>query len=56
MVDFKTTQEALWAGEFGDDYIGRNPQDELMPGRINLFSKIFSNTDSVSSVIEFVSS
>ena len=32
MVDFKTTQEALWAGEFGDDYIGRNPQDELMPG------------------------
>jgi spore coat polysaccharide biosynthesis protein SpsF len=53
MVDFKTEQEALWAGDFGDDYIGRNPQDELMPGRINLFSQIFSNTDSVSSIIEF---
>jgi len=50
---YKTPQEEFWAGEFGDDYIGRNTLEKLAPARIYLFSKILSHTRGVNSVMEF---
>ncbi|RCW77356.1 pseudaminic acid biosynthesis-associated methylase [Saliterribacillus persicus] len=49
MPEFKTEQEKFWAGEFGKNYINRNT-DYL--GNIPLFSKIFSKTNNVTSIIE----
>jgi spore coat polysaccharide biosynthesis protein SpsF len=48
-----TEQESFWAGEFGDDYIKRNPLEALMPARLSLFSRILARTSGISSVIEF---
>ena len=52
MKGLKTEQEKFWAGKFGDDYTGRNRQHALS-NNISLFSKIFSRTKSIGSVIEF---
>ena len=40
-MDFKTEQEAFWAGEFGDDYNKRNKSDEYLASSLNFFSKAF---------------
>ena len=53
MKTFKTGQEKFWAGEFGDNYIQRNRNAKIVPGNINMFSKILDNTRGVNSVIEF---
>lgn len=50
---FKTEQEAFWAGEFGNVYINRNDNDQLIAGNISLFSKILHTTRGIKSVIEF---
>lgn len=50
---FKTEQEKFWAQDFGDDYIKRNDDAQIIAGNINLFSKILSRTTGVKSVIEF---
>jgi len=52
MVDFKTEQEAFWAGRFGDQYIGRNPSAKEMGARLALFARIMARTVGVDSVIE----
>ncbi len=52
-MNYRTEQENFWAGEFGDDYIDRNNQHALLTSNTALFSKIFSQTHAVSSVIEF---
>lgn len=50
---FKTEQENFWATEFGDEYIVRNDDLQIIAGNINLFSKIIGKTANVKSVIEF---
>ncbi|MFA7383731.1 MAG: pseudaminic acid biosynthesis-associated methylase [Desulfurivibrionaceae bacterium] len=52
MADFQTEQEAFWAGEFGDQYIGRNPSAKEMGARLALFAKIIARTFEVESAIE----
>lgn len=52
-MEYKTEQEAFWAGEFGNDYIVRNDTDRLIAGNISLFSKILSKTRNVKTIIEF---
>lgn len=52
-MTFKTEQEKFWATEFGDDYIGRNDDLQIIAGNINLFSKILERTVGVKTVIEF---
>jgi len=52
-MSFKTEQENFWAGDFGDDYIGRNDDRIGIASRTSLFSKIFDNTRQISSVLEF---
>ncbi|MCX6953956.1 MAG: pseudaminic acid biosynthesis-associated methylase [Verrucomicrobia bacterium] len=40
MTPYKTEQEAFWAGDFGDDYIGRNePVAEYMAGQLFFFAR-----------------
>lgn len=52
-MTFKTAQENFWAGEFGDDYIGRNESKQLLASNLNFFSKAFSSINRPSSIIEF---
>jgi len=49
---FSTEEEAFWAGEFGEDYLRRNPVDFEEPARIHLFSKILARTRGVRSALE----
>ena len=51
MSAYQTEQENFWAGEFGSDYLDRNTAD-LIPGRINLFSKMLVRMRDVNSVLE----
>jgi spore coat polysaccharide biosynthesis protein SpsF len=52
MSGFKTEQEDFWAGEFGTQYINRNPSDKEMGARLALFARIMSRTREVDSIIE----
>src|ERR1019366_9776202 len=49
----RTPQEQLWAGEFGNDYIVRNRDSDLIESNRALFEKILSHTQGVTSAIEF---
>ena len=51
-ADYKTEQEGFWAGEFGNDYIGRNRIEDLIAGKRYIFSHILARTRSVKSVVE----
>ncbi|MGD1151775.1 MAG: pseudaminic acid biosynthesis-associated methylase [Syntrophales bacterium] len=55
MKKYTTDQEAFWAGEFGNEYIGRNYSDDELriAGRIALYSKMLARTVGVKSVLEF---
>jgi len=52
-MTYKTEQEQFWSGTFGDEYIGRNADDFLVDCNASLFAKVFAQTGSVDSVIEF---
>lgn len=52
-MNFKTEQEKFWAGEFGDEYIGRNKSDEYLASNLNFFSKAFTRIGRPASLIEF---
>ncbi|MHB8853414.1 MAG: pseudaminic acid biosynthesis-associated methylase [Ignavibacteriaceae bacterium] len=53
MKKFKTEQEEFWAGEFGNNYIDRNNDSQIIAGNANLFSKILTRTNSIKSILEF---
>lgn len=53
MTAFQTEQETFWAGEFGDQYIGRNPTSRELGARLALFARIIARTTGVESAIEF---
>lgn len=53
MNDYKTEQEAFWAGAFGAEYTVRNTGANWIASNTALFAKILARTDSVRSVIEF---
>lgn len=48
----ETEQEVFWAGSFGDQYVSRNSDDELVASNCNMFSKALSEVGSISSIIE----
>ena len=50
---YNTEQESFWAGEFGNDYIGRNQGDQLLASNLQFFSKALAQTDRCGSCIEF---
>lgn len=53
MKTYKTEQENFWAGEFGDNYIKRNDDKEIVASNLALFSKVFALTNGIASVMEF---
>ena len=52
-MTYKTEQEAFWAGEFGNDYIGRNTGEQLLAYNLDFFARAMRHAQGVSSVIEF---
>jgi len=53
MKGLKAEQEKFWVGKFGDDYVERGSRPHSLSNNISLFSKIFSRTKTIESVIEF---
>lgn len=53
MIQYKTEQEAFWAGDFGTEYIGRNAGSELLASNLSLFSKALAKAQGLGSCIEF---
>ena len=53
MRKHKTSQEEFWANNFGDEYIERNKDENILAANINLFSKIIRRTEKLDSIIEF---
>ena len=51
--EFKTDQEEFWAGEFGDEYIKRNPGAQAVANTVALFGRILSRCPGSGSLIEF---
>ncbi|MCF7970954.1 MAG: hypothetical protein K9L22_07280 [Methylococcaceae bacterium] len=52
-MTYKTEQEQFWSGEFGDEYVQRNFGGGLIDSNAAFFAKVFANTGSVDSIIEF---
>lgn len=54
MKKYRTEQEEFWAGNFGDEYIERNKSEEILSGKVAMFSKILDGVSSKpNSCIEF---
>jgi spore coat polysaccharide biosynthesis protein SpsF len=53
MTQYKTEQEAFWAGEFGVEYVGRNTGNELLAANLSFFSKALAKAQRLESCIEF---
>ena len=51
--DFKTPQEAFWAGSFGDEYVDRNQGEAAIASNIHLFADALRRAHKPSSCIEF---
>jgi len=52
-MKFQTSQEEFWAGSFGNEYIERNKDAQIVAANIALISKILSRTADIQSVMEF---
>lgn len=52
-AEFKTEQEAFWAGEFGDEYTSRNEGADIVATNISMFAKALTRMDKPQSIIEF---
>lgn len=52
-MKYKTEQEEFWAGDFGNEYIGRNQGDKLLAANLEFFAKALRATRGVKSCIEF---
>lgn len=50
---YTTEQESFWAGEFGDEYIGRNKSTSYLASNLNFFSTAFKQIGRPASLIEF---
>ena len=51
--DFKTDQESFWAGSFGQDYVERNKNEELLQHKTYWLARILARTNGLQSFIEF---
>lgn len=53
MANYKTEQEDFWAGDFGNQYIGRNNSEALIASNLNFFSNALRQAGKINSCIEF---
>lgn len=51
--NYATPQEAFWAGEFGNEYIGRNEGAQMLASNLSLLSKALKQAGQISSCLEF---
>lgn len=51
-MSYQTEQEQFWAGEFGDNYIGRNESEALLYSKVAMWSKMLRSAHGVRSVRE----
>jgi pseudaminic acid biosynthesis-associated methylase len=51
-MSFETEQEQFWAGQFGDEYAGRNAGPHWVASNAALFSRVLGSTRGVHSVLE----
>ncbi|MGL5105957.1 MAG: pseudaminic acid biosynthesis-associated methylase [Plesiomonas shigelloides] len=51
-MSYQTEQEQFWAGEFGDNYIGRNESEALLYSKVAMWSKMLRSAHCVRSVRE----
>lgn len=51
-MSYQTEQELFWAGEFGDNYIGRNESEALLYSKVAMWSKMLRSAHNVRSVRE----
>lgn len=49
---YGTPQEEFWAGDFGNDYIGRNRSDQLLASNLEFFSRALRRAGRVTSCVE----
>jgi spore coat polysaccharide biosynthesis protein SpsF len=52
-MNFKTEQEAFWAGDFGNEYTDRNEGINWIASNTAFFAKIFKSTGALKSLTEF---
>lgn len=52
-MEYRTEQEAFWAGEFGKDYISRNEGQSLLASNINFFSRALRQASGLTRCVEF---
>ena len=50
---YKTAQEEFWAGDFGDEYIGRNRGEKLLAANLNFFTKALRSARAPADCLEF---
>ena len=53
MEKYETEQEEFWAGDFGQEYIGRNEGQELLASNLRFFSSALKQAGNISSCLEF---
>lgn len=53
MSDFKTPQEAFWAGQFGDEYSRRVEGDDILAAYTAMHANILRHARDIGSVLEF---
>lgn len=51
--EFRTEQEAFWAGSFGDEYMQRNQGEALVAAGTALLGRALARTTGISTAIEF---
>ncbi len=52
-MKFKTDQENFWSGHFGDEYIKRNQNNDLLTSNINFFINALQRAKEINDCIEF---
>jgi spore coat polysaccharide biosynthesis protein SpsF len=53
MKQYKTDQEAFWAGAFGQEYIQRNQGNEQLASNLRFFSNALRSAHEFKSILEF---
>ena len=51
-MQFRTAQEAFWAGNFGDEYVDRNRGEDVLAANTALFARVLARAPGVHSVLE----
>lgn len=53
MTEYRTEQEAFWAGKFGDEYIKRNQGAQLLATNLSFFALALRSAQDVACITEF---